>query len=113
FGSVDAMFESPTDELRASLLSVSGVGPETADAILLYAGDRPRFVIDAYTRRVVGRHGWRDDLSYGGLQQWFESELPADAAVFNEYHALMVEVGKRHCGPKPKCDGCPLRPMLP
>lgn len=111
-GSLDRLFRLETPALRRALLAVNGVGPETADAILLYAAGRAAFVIDAYTRRVVERHGWRQDLSYDALQQWFERGLPADAALFNEYHALLVEVGKRHCGPAPRCEGCPLRPML-
>lgn len=113
YGSLQALFALPTDKLRTALLTVSGVGPETADSILLYAAQRPKFVIDTYTRRVVERHAWREDLSYDALQQWFEDGLPAETSLFNEYHALIVEVGKHHCGTKPRCEGCPLEALLP
>lgn len=113
-GSLEKLFELPTDELRARLLAVNGVGPETADSIVLYAAGRPRFVVDAYTRRVGERHGWLDGgESYDAVQALFESSLESDAKRFNEYHALIVEVAKQHCRTKPRCEGCPLEPMLP
>jgi endonuclease-3 related protein len=96
-------------EARAQLLSVSGVGPETADAILLYAAHRPSFVVDAYTLRILRRHGLvLPGATYAAVKALFESALPPDAALFNEYHALIVEVGKRHCRPIAQCAGCPL-----
>lgn len=101
--------------LRRRLLAVHGVGPETADAILLYAGNAPAFVVDAYARRVLGRHGWGDpEARYSEVQNLFTSQLPADAQLFNEYHALLVRVGVEHCRkPQPRCEGCPLEPLLP
>jgi len=100
--------------LREDLLSVHGVGRETADSILLYAGGHRVFVIDAYTRRVVGRHGWMDAGSdYDALRARFEAVLPRDAALYNQFHAEIVVVGKDHCRTAPRCDGCPLESMLP
>jgi endonuclease-3 related protein len=113
-GSLEAMFQSSLPELREELLQVSGVGPETADSILLYAGGLPTFVVDAYTYRVMTRHGWIGfDAGYYEIQDHFHSGLPEDAALFNEYHALLVELGKRHCRKRPVCTGCPLADMLP
>lgn len=113
-GSLAAMFRTGLSELREDLLRVSGVGPETADSILLYAGGLPTFVVDAYTYRVMTRHGWIGfDADYYQIQDHFHSGLPQDAALFNEYHALLVEVGKRHCRKRPICAGCPLADMLP
>jgi endonuclease-3 related protein len=109
-GQLDSLADMPTDELRAELLQINGVGPETADSILLYALDRPTFVIDAYTRRIAVRHHLMPafDASYEKLKAVFENHVPRKTALFNEYHALIVAVGKRHCGPKAKCTGCPL-----
>jgi endonuclease-3 related protein len=97
-------------EKRIELLSVSGIGPETADSILLYAGGHPTFVIDAYTRRVAHRHGLAaDDARYEELRRLFMDNLAPDVSLFNEYHALLVAVGKNFCRPKePRCAGCPL-----
>jgi endonuclease-3 related protein len=101
-------------DLRDELLALDGVGPETADAILLYAVGRPNFVIDAYTRRVLSRHGLApSDATYDELQRLFESTLPRDAALFNEFHALIVRAGKRHCRATALCAGCPLERFLP
>lgn len=103
------MQATSTDDLRRELLGVHGIGPETADCILLYALGRPTFVVDAYTKRVLVRHGLiRADAKYAEIKAAFETALRRDAALFNEYHALLVEVGKRHCRSKPRCDGCPL-----
>ncbi len=94
---------------RRELLQVYGVGEETADSILLYALDMPIFVIDAYTKRIASRHGLcSSDISYGELQQVFESNLPRDRQLFNEYHALLVALGANFCRPKPLCESCPL-----
>ena len=99
----------PTDTLREALLSVNGVGPETADDMLLYGFDRAVFVIDAYTRRLFGRLGLLDaGLGYELLRARFERELPTDAGLFNEYHALIVQHAKTVCRSKPRCGGCPL-----
>jgi endonuclease-3 related protein len=110
-GDLDAMFARSTASLREGLLGVNGVGRETADSILLYAGQHVTFVVDAYTARVLCRHGLIDeDADYEQIKELFENHLPADKALFNEYHALLVEVGKRCCRPRrPRCDDCPLR----
>ena len=101
-----------TNRLRAELLSIKGVGRETADSILLYAFDRTVFVVDAYTARVVFRHELiAPDADYEQLQDFFESSLPADTQLFNEYHALLVRVGKEFCRPKARCPGCPLEKL--
>ena len=114
-GSIEAMFRTPLGELREELLGIHGVGPETADSILLYAGSLPSFVVDAYTCRIFGRHGWIEpDADYHQVQEFFHDRLAADAAMFNEYHALLVYVGKHFCKKgKPLCQLCPLKSMLP
>lgn len=95
--------------LRKKLLSVSGIGPETADSILLYALKKPVFVIDAYTKRVLSRHGIMEhDEPYNNFQELFHAFLKKDVELFNEYHALFVRAGKIYCKPKPVCEGCPL-----
>ncbi len=92
------------------LMSVKGVGPETADSILLYAGCRPVFVVDAYTRRILSRHGLCENgCDYDQMQTLFMENLTADTRMFNEYHALLVRVGKEHCTPQPDCSECPLQ----
>ena len=108
-GSLESMLATPLSSLREALLSISGIGRETADAIVLYAGGLPTFVVDAYTARILFRHLLIDsDAGYEEIKDLFESNLPADAVYFNEYHALLVQVGKLHCRPKPRCQGCPL-----
>jgi len=98
-----------TSALREEFLAIKGIGPETADSILLYAFNRPVFVVDAYTARVAGRHGLIEPpFDYPQLQDLFQSSLAQDAPLFNEYHALLVRVGKEHCRPTPRCKGCPL-----
>ncbi|MCL6502124.1 MAG: endonuclease III domain-containing protein [Pirellulales bacterium] len=113
-GSLGEMFATDPQLLRRRLLEVNGIGPETADSILLYAGNLPSFVVDAYTARVFKRHGWIEpEADYHTIQQFCQSSLPCDAALFNEFHALLVRVGKEHCGTRPKCEGCPLANLLP
>ncbi len=101
-----------TDQLRAELLAVKGVGRETADSILLYALERPIFVVDAYTARIAFRHQLiGPDADYERLRELFQSNLPQDIQLFNEYHALLVRVGKEFCKPKARCSGCPLEKL--
>lgn len=108
-GDLKRMFGESVEVLRPKLLSVKGIGPETADSILLYAGGAPVFVIDAYTRRVVSRHRLvPKGASYDHLQHFFMDRIPPQADVYNEYHALLVKVGKEHCRRTPLCTGCPL-----
>lgn len=98
--------------LRESLLSINGIGPETADSIALYAYQKPVFVVDTYTCRIGVRHGLlTTDMNYDMIQEYFQSCLPDDVRLFNEYHALLVCVGKNFCKPKPKCEKCPLNPF--
>lgn len=98
-----------TETLRAKLLRVWGIGPETADAILLYALDRPVFVADAYALRLATRWGLLDPVaSYDTIQALFTCNLPADRALFNQYHALIVAHGRELCRPRPLCAACPL-----
>jgi endonuclease-3 related protein len=99
----------PTQQLRGQLLGVSGVGPETADSILLYALNRLVFVVDAYTKRILSRHHLiRFDAGYEQIRTFFESNLPENTQLFNEYHALLVRTGKEFCKPTPLCADCPL-----
>ena len=98
----------------AELLAIHGIGPETADSILLYALSRRTFVVDAYTARVLARHGWIDpEADYHQIKDYFESQLAGDAAMFNEYHALLVRLGKEYCRKSPRCQDCPLEDLLP
>ena len=109
-GRFGGLRRAPLGKLRTTLLSVSGIGPETADAILLYAVGRPVFVVDAYTRRVLARHRLVEPaIGYEALRGLLERHLPRDPALFNEYHALLVAVGKRYCRSRPLCEACPLR----
>lgn len=114
-GSLAALFANQAEALRLELLRIKGLGPETVDAILLYAGRHPIFVADAYTRRILARHGLVPaNAGYAAVQRLMHRNLPADPALFNEYHALLVEVGKRFCRRKqPDCQTCPLGPFLP
>lgn len=108
-GRVSRMRKVDTETLRLQLLSVNGIGPETADSMLLYALERPVFVIDAYTKRVLSRHGIMDGSeSYERFQELFHTALACDVQLFNEYHALLVRLGKDFCKPGPRCKGCPL-----
>jgi endonuclease-3 related protein len=114
-GSVKRMFRRDPVVLRQELLAVNGIGPETADSILLYAGNKPLFVVDAYTKRVFSRHGIvSSDASYDQVQRLFMGGLPRDARLYNEYHALIVRLGKERCKKsRPRCEGCPLEAHLP
>jgi len=94
--------------LRRELLSLDGVGPETADSILLYAANKKTFVVDAYTRRVGRRVGLFDFDDYRKVQDFFEDNVTGGVKLYQEYHALIVELSKRICRPKPLCDLCPL-----
>jgi endonuclease-3 related protein len=104
------MRSAPLAALRRELLAVHGIGLETADAILLYAVGRPVFVADEYARRVLERHRLiAPGAGYEAMRAFAEAHLPSDPALLGEYHALLVAVGQKHCGPAPRCDGCPLR----
>ena len=108
-GSINRMQKEEMPLLRKKLLSVNGIGPETADSILLYAVDKPSFVIDAYTKRLLLRHGIiNQKVTYHEMQDLFMRALKSDAPLFNEYHALIVKLGKDFCRVKPKCETCPL-----
>jgi endonuclease III related protein len=105
---------SPLPDVRAELLSINGVGPETADSMLLYAAGRPTFVVDAYTRRIGERLGWfKPSMRYEDARRFFESRLPDSPRVYQELHALLVELGKRTCRKRPLCARCPLRRGCP
>jgi endonuclease III related protein len=114
-GSLDKLFAVPTAELREQLLAVYGIGPETADSILLYAGNHAVFVVDAYTRRILERHRLvHTKAGYEEIRRLFEQSLPLSPAMFNEYHALIVHTGKHFCRKRePSCEHCALRPFLP
>lgn len=113
-GGLEALRSRSTGELRHALLGVNGVGPETADDILLYAFERPVFVIDAYTRRLFARLGAEQtEDGYETLRHWFESRLAPEVALYNEYHALIVRHAKDVCRPKPLCKECCLARLCP
>lgn len=109
-GSLRRMFATPVLVLREKLLGVWGIGPETADSILLYAGEQPVFVVDAYTKRIFARHGWiGEKAKYEDVRWMVERQFPGDVRRFNELHALIVSAGKNFCRPQePKCGECPL-----
>jgi endonuclease-3 related protein len=111
-GQIESLQDRSAAQLREELLSIPGIGPETADSILLYALDKPVFVVDAYTARILGRHHLIEQgAGYDQIQSLFESALPRNAALFNEYHALLVQCGKQFCKPKAACRGCPLEDL--
>ncbi|MHB8104807.1 MAG: endonuclease [Dehalococcoidales bacterium] len=104
------LFAQDIGRLREQLLDIYGIGEETADSIILYAGNKPFFVIDAYTRRIMGRLGLEpQNNSYAAWQTLFMANLPADAVLFNEYHALLVRLGKEVCRTRPLCHECCLK----
>ena len=106
-GSLNLLLEKNIDELRQELLSVNGIGPETADSIILYAAKKPIFAIDAYTKRIFNRVGYKNE-TYDKLQKLFMESLQNNERLFNEYHALIVELGKNICRKKPLCEKCPI-----
>jgi endonuclease III related protein len=108
-GDLDSLFSLPTEKLREDLLSVNGVGKETADSIILYAANQPIFVVDAYTKRVLYGHGLiNEKADYDQVQELFHSNLPRDTALYNDFHAQFVAVGHHYCKRKPLCEHCPL-----
>jgi len=110
-GEIQHMLHANIPTLRRQLLSVKGIGPETADSILLYALEKPIFVVDAYTKRMLARHNLiKEDAPYEKIQKLFMRNLKKGVKLFNEYHALLVKLGKDFCHKsKPKCDICPLK----
>ncbi len=111
-GIIESLEPLALSTLREQLLAIKGIGPETADSICLYAFEKPIFVVDTYTARIFGRHGMIEAPSgYEQIQESFHGELERDAVLFNEFHALIVRVGKEHCKPKPICNGCPLESL--
>lgn len=113
-GRAESMAREDRWALRAKLLSVNGIGPETADSIVLYAAGLPLFVVDAYTRRIFSRLGLlRGDEGYAQVQRFFMERLPADAALYNDYHAQIVLLGKATCRARPRCAACPLTGRCP
>lgn len=110
---LEKMFKEDLNILREKLLSINGIGQETADSILLYAAKKPTFVVDAYTRRIFSRHGWvsiRD--SYQEIKNLFMKNLKQDVNMYSEYHALLVHLAKHFCKKKPLCEKCPLKEFL-
>ncbi|MCB2183455.1 MAG: endonuclease III domain-containing protein [Desulfobulbaceae bacterium] len=114
-GDLDSFLGQDTGQLRSKLLSVKGIGPETADSILLYAGQKPVFVVDTYTYRMLTRHGFiGEETDYYEMQDLFMDTLERDVALFNEFHALIVCLGKDYCRKsKPRCQECPLGKFEP
>ncbi|MEK7805777.1 MAG: endonuclease III domain-containing protein [Planctomycetota bacterium] len=111
-GNLSKMFAQKLQALRSELLSVKGIGPETADSILLYAGNMPTFVVDAYTHRIFSRHELiPEESTYDEMKSFFEENLPEDVQLFNEYHALIVNIGKTFCKTKKVCEPCPLKDL--
>ncbi|MEA3560313.1 MAG: endonuclease III domain-containing protein [Candidatus Omnitrophota bacterium] len=112
-GSIKKMFAIPAGRLRQELLKINGVGNETADSIILYAAEKPVFVVDAYTRRILLRHQIiPQEYKYGQIQSIFEKNLPKDHLLYNEFHALIVKLGKDYCRKKPQCKLCPLAGLI-
>lgn len=113
-GDLRKALESPPSDLRAELINIKGIGPETADSIMLYAAGEPFFVVDAYTYRILDRHGFPvNGMNYEELKRFMEDALPREAELYNECHALLVKTGKEFCRKrKPLCRGCPLEDTL-
>ena len=111
-GEIAWLFSEDMEKLKQGFLSIKGIGPETADSIMLYAFKYPVFVIDTYTHRIITRHGLADEQStYYDLQELFMNNLPEDEKLFNEFHALIVKTGKEYCRKNPHCDICPLEKL--
>jgi len=113
-GDLNKLFATGLENARKELLSINGLGKETVDSILLYAGNFPIFVVDAYTYRILFRHLLiEEDATYDTIQDLFMTHLPHDPKLFNEYHALLVACGKNYCKKKsPICEKCPLKELL-
>ncbi|MFZ2447801.1 MAG: endonuclease III domain-containing protein [Syntrophobacteraceae bacterium] len=108
-GDLDRFLDQDAEALRSELLGIRGIGPETADCIVLYAAHKPSFVVDAYTYRIFSRHGWVDEsISYEDLREFFMSALEPDVRFYQEFHALLVRTGHLFCRKKPLCESCPL-----
>jgi endonuclease-3 related protein len=105
---LEGFLAMPMGDLREALLSVRGVGPETADSIILYAARKPAFVVDAYTRRILDRLGVDAGRRYEDVAAWFVEGIPVDVDVYGNYHAVLVETAKGFCRKRPLCGGCPL-----
>ncbi len=112
---LENFLQQSKDTLREELLMVKGIGPETADSIILYAAEQPVFVVDTYTHRILSRHDIiPEEYDYSEIQETFTDNLEESVSLFNEYHALLVQVGKDFCKKsKPDCESCPLRVLLP
>ncbi|MFH0860119.1 MAG: endonuclease III domain-containing protein [Candidatus Altiarchaeota archaeon] len=111
-GSLSSMLAQPAGKLRAELLGIWGIGPETADSIILYAARKPSFVVDAYTRRVFERVGFLGGgESYDAVKSFFEDNLARSVRLYDEYHALIVRLAKECCRKRPICGGCPIGSM--
>ena len=109
---VGGFLDRPLATLRRELLSINGIGRETADSMILYAAGKTTFVVDAYTYRILLRHGLIDsDCDYEMIKELLESSLPQDAELYSDFHAQLVAVGKHFCKPRARCDGCPLEHM--
>ena len=107
-GSLGLLFKNNIKKLRSELLSINGIGPETADSIILYAAGKPVFVIDEYTKKILNRMGYGEE-TYDELQRLFMDSLPKSEKLFNEWHAMLVELGKSICKKDPLCSECPVR----
>ncbi|MHC1729974.1 MAG: endonuclease III domain-containing protein [Syntrophobacteraceae bacterium] len=108
-GNLEELLLQDTDSLRAELLGIRGIGPETADSIVLYAAFKPSFVVDAYTYRIFSRHGWvSESITYDELRDYFMEAFELDVPLFQEFHALLVRTGHLYCRKKPLCDSCPM-----
>jgi len=116
-GKIANFFNKKTDVLRKELLKIYGIGPETADSMLLYAANKPVFVVDAYSVRIGSRIGWfsslrgRNQKNYENIQSCFYKALPRSLKIYNEFHALLVELGKNYCRKKPLCSNCPVKSL--
>jgi len=107
-GKLNLMFDKSTNQLREELLAIHGIGPETADSIILYAAGKRSFVVDAYTKRIGNRIGLYQTVDYHEIKAYFEKNLPRSLEIYKEYHALLVELAKNYCRSTPLCKPCPL-----